>query len=366
MMIIRPVEYRDLGDILALAGKAGAGLTSLPSNEQVLAARIDRSVRTWQGIVARGEQGYLFVLEDSERGKVVGVSAIEVAVGLKEPWYNFRVGTLVHASTALNVYNAVPTLYLSNDHTGLSELCTLFLDPQYRHGTNGQLLVKARLMFMATFRAHFGQRVLAEMRGYCDEQGHSPFWANLGQRFFSIDFAQADYLSGTGNKAFIAELMPKHPLYVDFLAPEARAVIGRVHPQTEPARALLESEGLGYRGYIDIFDGGPTLEAEIDHIRTVRDSRQATARIAADGDVGSRQDAAWCLLANEDYQGFRAVACRCVIGQEPLEIGVDTAAALGLSPGQPLRAATLYADGRSRAGSTASHHQTGFTHAALC
>lgn len=366
MMIIRPVEHGDLDDILALAGKAGAGLTSLPSNERVLAARIDRSVRTWQGTADRAEQGYLFVLEDSERDKVVGVSAIEVAVGMHEPWYNFRVGTLVHASRALNVYNAVPTLYLSNDHTGLSELCTLFLDPEYRHGTNGQLLVKARLMFMAAFRAHFGQRVLAEMRGYCDEQGHSPFWANLGQRFFSIDFAHADYLSGTGNKAFIAELMPKHPLYVDFLAPEAREVIGRVHPQTEPAKALLETEGLRYHGYIDIFDGGPTLEAEIDSIRTVRDSRRVTTRIMADG-AGTLDDgAAWCLLANENYQGFRAVAARCVIAREPLAIGNELATALGLSSGQLLRVATLYADGRAQAGSTAAHQLTGHVHAALC
>lgn len=364
MMIIRPVEHRDLEDILALAAKAGAGLTSLPANAQVLAARIDRAARTWQGGLARGEQGYLFVLEDSDRRRVVGVSAIEVAVGLKEPWYNFRVGTQVHASAALNVYNAVPTLYLSNDHTGLSELCTLFLDPDYRHGANGQLLVKARLMFMAAFRAHFGPRVLAEMRGYCDEQGHSPFWANLGQRFFSIDFAQADYLSGTGNKSFIAELMPKHPLYVDFLAPEARAVIGRVHPQTEPARALLESEGLRYQGYIDIFDGGPTLEAEIDNLRTVRDCRTMPARIVADGARQDNEDT-WCLLANEDYQGFRALACRCDIGRETLEIDVATAVALGLTSGQPLRAATLYADGRKQAGST-SPRLTGYAHATLC
>jgi len=241
MMIIRPVEHNDLPDILALAAKAGTGLTSLPANEKVLEARIERSVRTWRGGAPRAEQGYLFVLEDTVRHKVVGVSAIEVAVGLSDPWYNFRVGTLVHASRALNVYNAVPTLFLSNDHTGHSELCTLFLDPDYRHGKNGQLLMKARLMFMAAFREYFGARVIAEMRGYCNEQGYSPFWANVGQRFFSIDFVQADYLSGTGNKSFIAELMPKHPLYVDFLAAEARDTIGKVHPQTEPAKKILEA-----------------------------------------------------------------------------------------------------------------------------
>lgn len=41
-----------------------------------------------------------------------------------------------------------------------------------------------------------------------------------------------------GQKSFIAELMPKHPLYVDFLSPEARESIGQVHPHTAPARAI--------------------------------------------------------------------------------------------------------------------------------
>lgn len=111
MMKVRPVERRDLADIFELAGKTGVGMTSLPQNEQHLAARIERALNTWQGSLDPGEQGYLFVLEDSEQQKVVGVSAIEVAVGLNDPWYNFRVGTLVHASKALNVYKSVPTLF---------------------------------------------------------------------------------------------------------------------------------------------------------------------------------------------------------------------------------------------------------------
>ncbi|MEA9391057.1 arginine N-succinyltransferase [Acerihabitans sp. TG2] len=365
MMIIRPVEYNDLADILALAAKSGAGLTSLPSNESVLAARIDRAVRTWQGNVPRAEQGYLFVLEDSQRHKVVGVSAIEVAVGLSDPWYNFRVGTLVHASRELNVYNAVPTLFLSNDHTGHSELCTLFLDPDYRHGKNGQLLMKSRLMFMAAFRQFFGTRVIAEMRGYCDEQGYSPFWANLGQRFFSIDFVRADYLSGTGNKSFIAELMPKHPLYVDFLAEEARDTIGKVHPQTEPAKAILEAEGLRYQGYIDIFDGGPTLEAEIDHLRSVRESRRVAVHITAAAKPCDDPAATWCLLTNDNYLGFRATITQCVIGQHVLSLGNDIAEELGVLEGQSVRGVELYATGSGRSAVKPLAEQGGHLYAAL-
>lgn len=61
--------------------------------------------------------------------------------------------------------------------------------------------------------------------------------------------------------------MPKHPIYTHFLSQEAQDVIGQVHPQTAPARAVLEKEGFRYRNYIDIFDGGPTLECDIDRVR---------------------------------------------------------------------------------------------------
>lgn len=151
MMVIRPVEHSDLPALLALAAKTGGGLTSLPVDEATLSARIARSLATWQGALSPGEQGYVFVLEEHKTGAVAGICAIEVAVGLDEPWYNYRVGTLVHASKELNVYNALPTLFLSNDHTGSSELCTLFLDPDWRKEGNGYLLSKSRFLFMAAF-----------------------------------------------------------------------------------------------------------------------------------------------------------------------------------------------------------------------
>ena len=301
-MVIRPVGREDLSGLMALAGKTGGGLTSLPEDEQTLSSRIERAIRTWEGTLTRGEQGYVFVLEDTASGSVAGICAIEVAVGLHEPWYNYQVGTQVHASKALNVYNALPTLFLSNDHTGSSELCTLFLDPDWRKESNGYLLSTSRFLFMAAFRDCFNDRVVAEMRGVSDEQGYSPFWESLGQRFFSMPFRQADYLSGTGQKGFIAELMPKHPIYTDFLSEAARAVIGQVHPQTAPARAVLEKEGFRFRNYIDIFDGGPTLECDIDQVRAIRKSRLVTV---AEGQPAPGA-LATCIVANEQYHHFRA------------------------------------------------------------
>lgn len=67
-----------------------------------------------------------------------------------------------------------------------------------------------------------------------------------------MDFNRAEFLCGTGQKVFIAELMPKHPIYIHCLSEEAQTVIGEVHPQTAPARAVLEKEGFRYHHYISI------------------------------------------------------------------------------------------------------------------
>lgn len=341
MMLIRPVRPGDLADILQLSGKTGIGLTSLPKDEVHLRARIERSVATWEGRLEKADQGYLFVLEDTEQQKVVGVSAIEVAVGLSEPWYNFRLGTLVHASKSLNIYKPVPTLFLSNDHTGYTELCTLFLDSDYRNGKNGQLLAKVRFLFLAAFREYFSRKVIAEMRGVSDDSGHSPFWDSVGRHFFGMEFAEADRLTGMGQKSFIAELMPKHPLYTELLSHDARAVIGEVHPQTAPARAVLEGEGLSYEGYVDIFDAGPTLEGEIDQLRAVKESRLLPVRLAERSDDG---DEPLYLVANEQYQNFRALLIPGGAAPESLTLSATEADILGLSEGDNLRVVALFPD----------------------
>lgn len=338
MMFIRPVERDDLAQLMHLAGKTGGGLTSLPADSDTLSARIERSILTWQGKLPRAEQGYVFVLADSDSQKAVGICAIEVAVGLQDPWYNFRVGTQVHASKELNVYNMLPTLSLSNDHTGSSELCTLFLDPDYRNGKNGYLLSKSRFLFMAGFRQHFMQKVVAEMRGWIDDAGVSPFWDSVGSRFFSMSFADADYLCGTGQKAFIAELMPKHPLYIDYLTEEAREVIGKVHPQTAPARAVLEAEGFQFQNYVDIFDGGPTLECDIDRVRAIRKSHHMTARI----DQQQDEQLPLCLVSNENYQQFRAILLPADAEAESISITPEQADILLCQPGDKLRVVTLF------------------------
>ena len=336
-MIVRPVRSTDLPALIDLARSTGTGLTTLPANEARLTHRVGWAEKTFSGEAERADADYLFVLENDD-GKVVGISAVAGAVGLREPWYNYRVGLTVSASQELKIHREIPTLFLANDLTGNSELCSLFLHADHRTGLNGRLLSKARLLFIAEFRELFGNKVIAEMRGMSDASGRSPFWDSLGRHFFKMEFGQADYLTGVGNKAFIAELMPKFPLYTCFLSEAARAVIGQVHTDTEPALAMLKGEGFSYQGYVDIFDAGPAIEVETDKIRAVRDSQTLVLAIGTPGD-----DAIPYLIHNRKRQDCRITAASARLASGTLVVDAQTAKRLQLSAGAQVRAVPLSA-----------------------
>lgn len=277
MLIVRMAQQQDLPALVALAHTSGGGLTTLPLDEAVLARKLERAEQTRLGLNHNGNGLILLVLEDTVARSIVGVSGIETAVGLTQPWYTYAVGLIVHASSELNIYHRFPTLFLTNDHTGCSELCSLYLHPDYRQHQAGGLLSKARFLFMAQQRHLFADKTIAELRGVINEQGVSPFWEGLGRHFFDMDFSDADYLSAVSNKQFIAELMPRYPFYTHLLPAAAQAVIGCEHRDTTPARQLLEQEGFRYEGYVDIFDAGPTVETGTDQIRALRDSTLLSA-----------------------------------------------------------------------------------------
>ena len=334
-MIVRPVSATDLPALLALDRQAGPGFTSLAANEDRLAHRVRWARRTFAEQVERADADYLFVLEDDEQ-QIVGVSALKGAVGLREPWYNYRVAMTHSSSPDLGIERQIPTLVMNNEMTGQSELCSLFLHPDLRSGSNGRLLSLGRLLFVAEFTHLFGDRLIAELRGHADLDGCSPFWDSLGRHFFRKDFHHADQLSGMGSKSFIAELMPRQPLYTCLLTEQARAVIGKAHPNTEPALRILSAEGFTHQGYIDIFDAGPVIEAPVSDIRTVRDSQALTLAI------GSLDEQAplW-LIHNRRLENCRITAAHGQQVDGSLVVDRLTAKRLQLQPGDSVRAVPL-------------------------
>lgn len=334
-MIVRPAQITDLPALLALARQAGPGLTALSSSEERLTHRLRWTQRAFAGQIERADADYLFVLEDDDQ-QVLGISALTGAIGLREPWYNYRVGLTVSSSPDLGIQRQIPTLFLNNEMTGQSEICSLFLRPDQRQGSHGRLLSLGRLLFVAEFPHLFGEKLIAELRGRADEQGCSPFWDSLGRHFFKMDFTHAHHLSGQGSKPFIAELMPRQPLYTCLLTEQAQAVIGKAHPNTEPALRILTAEGFTHEGYIDIFDAGPVIEAPLAKIRSVRDSQALVLAIGTPDD----QAPIW-LIHNRRQENCRITAApaRCVGNS----LVVDRLAAkrLQLQPGDSVRAVPL-------------------------
>lgn len=340
MKLIRPIRLADLDALVEMAESAGAGFTSLPPVPEFLQAKIELSEASFaKNVLVAGHERYMFVMEESTTGEIGAVCAIEAACGLDEAFYNYRVGVTVHASRVLGIYNKVPTLYLSNDLTGTSVLCSLYLKPAFRGAGAGKLLSKCRFLFMAQFPNRFADKVIAEMRGVSNDDGHSPFWEGLGRHFFTVDYERAEHIVGMGNKAFIAELMPPHPIYAVLLPQQAQEVMGRVHPQTAPALHLLEQEGFRYQGYIDIFDGGPTVEAPLHAIRCVRDSHLFPARrVAADATADSGGS---LLIANTRLGDFRCTLAPLSPGEDALAVSSELADALAVDDGELLRVIAL-------------------------
>ncbi len=351
MLVIRPLQENDLEALFAMAQSAGKGLTTLPADRDLLQRKIRHARDTFDQRCAPEAGLYLFALEDTELEQCVGISGIQARVGLDEVFYNYRLSVTVNASRELGVHVRTPTLHLSNDMTDTSEICSLLLSDSHRGGGNGLLLSRCRFMFLDHFRKHFSEKVFAEMRGVSDGQGRSPLWDALGRQFFDMDFTEADILSGLGNKSFIAELMPKFPIYLPMLPDEARAVIGRVHDNTAPALKMLQSEGFNFNGMVDIFDGGPVVEAFIHNVRTVREATDRIVMVRSKKSVEESGDPVRgdkVMVCNGSFRNFRVttVPADCV-SIDTISLSEPVARALEVEAGDRVRLAPLKDTGRN-------------------
>jgi len=324
MMLLRRSNLNDLDGIYQLAKRSGFGITTLPKDISIIKNRLEWSEQSFNKEVDHPEnEYYLFVLEDKTSGQIIGTSAIEAYLGHDLPFYSYKLSKRTRICHSLNIRSDYEILDLVNDNQGKSEICTLYLHPEYRHSGNGLLLSKARFLFISQFPQRFAESIIAEMRGVCDKQGHSPFWDNLGAHFFQMDFVTADQLTLSTNKQFISDLMPRHSIYVKMLTKEAQDVIGKPHQSTVPAFNILNREGFRYNNYIDIFDGGPTIEAPKDEIKSISFSQLMTIK-----DVVSDISTTPYLLANAsiDYKATVGSVCMdeinqtCTISRETAEL----------------------------------------------
>ena len=332
---VRPARNEDFQSIYEMAKLTGGGFTNLPPDRGTLVQKI---VRSEEAFAYDGEERrddlFLMVLENTETGQARGTCQIFSMVGAECAFYSYRIGTLTQTSQALNRTFRAQTLTLCTDFEGCSEVGGLFLHPGERAGGLGLLLARSRYLFIRQHRKRFAGRVLAELRGVIDESGASPFWDALAGRFFGMGFREADEFNALHGTQFIADLMPKTPIYTALLPDSARSVMGVPHPTGRAAMKMLENEGFSYDCYVDIFDGGPTMAAMTDQVRTIRDAQDLVVSKVSD-ELATEP----MMLAAGRLTSF--AACYGRLHHEPdgsAVIDSESAALLGIGLGDSLLA----------------------------
>ena len=327
--LFRAATVDDLNAFERIAGASEIGITTLPADRAVLAAKLARSAQAFASADdSSGEEIYLFVLEDLEAiggARVVGTSGIAASAGFADRFYSYRNEMVVHHSASLGASNRIHTLHLCHDLTGVTLLTSFFIEPAYADTLAPQLLSRARLLFIKEFENRFSDRIAAESPGLADDSGRCPFWDAVGRRFFDMDYPQVERITGGRSKAFIAELMPHSPIYVPLLSEAAQWAIGQLHPVGELPFSILIDEGFDSETYVDIFDGGPTVEARVAMLKSVARSRRVEAATRTQlADPG-----AWHVVAGTQRAGFAAVLRRAASGATA--VALDRAAAQRLT-----------------------------------
>ncbi len=304
-------------------------MTTMPRDPEHMARRVDDAVASVDpDRKLDGREVYFFVLDEGgpTEPEVTGTAAIYAAVGLDRPFYNYRVSRLTKYSPEIDRRFDYTVLQPSSDYTGCTEVGTLYLPPERRGGGRGRLLSFARFLFLAVHRSRFGEIVVAEMRGWIDDDGNSPFWDAVGQKFFGMELGEADRLSGQEFR-FMQDLLPGTPIPVDLLPDAAQDVISKPHAGSEPAAAMLRKIGLRDHGYIDIFDAGLCLDAPIDDVDVTRRLVRRTVAVSEESPTGQAG-----LACNSGLADF-AVIELTIAADDVQPMTTAQAEALGVSDG---------------------------------
>ena len=335
MFVVRPVELSDIDALETLAAVTMPGVHTLPKTREKIAASVERSIASFAAHVdIPSEESYLFVLEQQATRAIVGTAAIFASAGSNGTYFSFRNDVIQQVSRDLNISHSVHALTLCSELTAYSQLSGFYVTNRGSAGLEAALLSRARLLFAVLAPHRFGDRFFVPLAGVTDKNGQSPFWEALGRKFFKMDFLEAErVIGGARNRTLIVELMPHYPVYVPLLPGDAQAAMGQIHGDGELAFNLLTEEGFEADDYVDIFDGGPILQAHKNALRTFAGSMPRRVALLEAG-MSSEPPVMYAVAASSE-QNFRAitVSCPSADSSDTVFLPQDAQDALMVAPG---------------------------------
>ncbi len=275
-LILRSSKEDDLRGLMGLT--AQFTLLNLPNNAELISEKIERSRQSFAKKIAAHESEYLFVVEDTDTGRVVGSSLIIGKHGTsKSAHVYFKVLKREKFSRDLGIGFVHQVLKFCEETNGPTEIGGLLVDFEYRRVPEkiGKQISLVRFLYMGMNLDRIEKRILCELSPPLTSEGRSEFWEALGRRFTGLNYQEADRLSQQ-NKEFIKSLFPQEEIYTSILSSSARLVLGRVADSTRAAQHMLEKLGFKYLEEIDPFDGGPHYGIETMNISLVKNTKEFT------------------------------------------------------------------------------------------
>jgi arginine N-succinyltransferase len=342
MFILRSVEPSDLKDLFKLSNIMT--FINLPPDEELISTKIESSKRSFHNPSQKlWENYYIFVLEDSDKDEVLGVSMIHSQHGTEEePHFYLTVGHESKFSQTINTGFVHGTLKLGIDTNGPTEIGGLILSPDYRGHKEklGKQLSFVRFLYMANNPQRFKPMIHSELMPPMDKYGNSPLWEAVGRRFLNMNYHEADILSRK-NKEFILSLFPSENIYQTLLPMEARESIGKVGKETEPVKRMLESIGFKYTFEVDPFDGGPHYRCPLKDIRPIKE--RVTGQLISSSSFNP-EEAREVLIALEhpDHDFFAVKTLLQIHGDGQVSMEPGMIEELGIKIPQKITAIPLY------------------------
>lgn len=256
MYLLRQARREDLDSLRALCAFAQKSMVNLTTDPHLLEERIRFSDFNFSLALPSKVRYFLFVLEDLSTRKIIGTSAIK------------RERPLAQDFLFKSTVNEIPYLKFSSIESTHTEMCGLFLHPDYRGRFIARLLSYGRLLFIADHLSHFEQKCVADLKGVMEKEC-SVFWKEMGSALTGLSFAQAVNLYLEKPEA-LKNFFPQDPFP---LPPSLFSIIGEVDATTKGAEKMVSSWGMHKNSCIHPLDLGPRYEGFLNALKPIKESQ---------------------------------------------------------------------------------------------
>lgn len=273
-IVVRPICDQDLEYYIAFSKQANFGFTTLPRDPNLIKTHLQWSVESFKKeVTTPGDEFYLFVAEDLDTKQVLGISGILATTGGKDPLHYFRKESYTVDDATDATVKEIPILTTVSYVRGSTEICSLYVLPEFRSYGIGKLLSLARFLYIKAYPHRFTSTIFAELRGVVSKHITSIFWESVGRHFFNKPIEEV-YEMLQYSRSFIANFLPKYPIYCALLPQEVQDTIGKNDPQTSGAYATLIHLGFEKTADVDLFDAGPKLSCDKESITLIQESER--------------------------------------------------------------------------------------------